>query len=257
MANLASAFFGLLSGGSESPASVSARRCFAHAVLDHPLPSPANANYTAEMDAQIRSHFTATGGPTLVLIQGPYRVDFILEDPPTPGTPKSVGTINTMSSTMTAANGGPANLMDAIFVGYTLHNELLRCSREDKEQFARLALFLLITLGASCDIPFAYRDRANDIRAQPTRLRTGYTPECTDTVEMTSGTPRREAPSPPVLASSRPAPLRPSTLAWAAQRAMSTSAKRARRAKIRWSHSGRRGKIAEHERPTCSSAGRR
>lgn len=66
-----------------------------------------------------------------------------------PGTPKSMSTasVYTTTSTMTAANGGPQNMLDAVFVGYTLHNELIRCSREgDKEQYARLALFLLTTL---------------------------------------------------------------------------------------------------------------
>ena len=150
VAALAASFFTLLSGPADSVASTSARRCFAHALLDHPLLA---SSYSSELDAQIRSHFTTAssgaGGPTIVLIQGPYRVDLIHEDPPTPGTPKSMSTVHTNTSTMTAANGGPGNLLDAVFLGYTLHNELVRCNREDKEQYARLALFLLTSLGAS------------------------------------------------------------------------------------------------------------
>ena len=60
-----------------------------------------------------------------------------------------MSTVHTNASTMTAANGGPSNLQDAVFLGYTLHNELVRCNREDKEQYGRLALFLLTTLGQS------------------------------------------------------------------------------------------------------------
>jgi len=80
--------------------------------------------------------------PQLVLIQGPFKVDFVNEEPPQPSTPKSVSTI---SSSLTA-NNGPTNLMDVIFAGFTLHNELLRCQREDKEQFARYSLFALTTI---------------------------------------------------------------------------------------------------------------
>lgn len=143
IAVLAGRLYALLSGS--SALSAAARRCFAHAVLDHALPN--EGAYSAELDAQIREHF-ASSPPAVVLVQGPFRVDFINEDPPSPGTPKSMSTINTMGSSLTTTSG-PSSLLDVVFLGYTLHNELNRCQREDREQYAKLAFFALTSLGAS------------------------------------------------------------------------------------------------------------
>ena len=144
-----------------SPLSSNARKCFAHAILDHVL-SPTSDDYSSSLDAQIQ-HFFATSPPNVVLIQGPFKVDTILEplpiQPPSPYTPSnvnnpsptspnSVSTFSSMSSS-TSTNSGPSNLQDAIFLGYTLHNELVRCEKEDREQGEKLTYFALATLGRS------------------------------------------------------------------------------------------------------------
>ena len=55
--------------------SASLRRCFAHAVLDHAL--PAGSQYSPALDDQIRAYMQSP--PQLVLIQGPFKVDYVLE----------------------------------------------------------------------------------------------------------------------------------------------------------------------------------
>ena len=148
VASIATRFFALLAG--ESDLSVSARRCYAHAILDHTLPLKPDGQGTHSvdslnqtLDSEIKTYFTSP--PQIVLIQGPFRVDFVLEEPPAPSTPKST---STFSSGLTALNG-PTDLLDVLFTGFTLHNELLRCSKEDQDQLGRLSFFTLATLGES------------------------------------------------------------------------------------------------------------
>lgn len=129
----------------DSQLSVAVRRCFAHACLDHPLGSSNSApsEYTPALDAQLKSLFESP--PSLCLLQGPLKLDRLLLDPVQPGTPTSMSTV---SSSVTALNG-PTSLMDVVFMGFTLHNELVRCQKEDREQYARLGYFALATLSES------------------------------------------------------------------------------------------------------------
>lgn len=177
---IASKFFTLLSG--ESALSSAARRCFAHALLDHPVDN----SYNATIDSQIRQLFLASP-PQVTLIQGAFRVDYILEDPPSPGTPKSVSTVG---SSLTTTNG-PTSLLDSVFASFTLHNEVLRCQREDKEQFARLSAFFLAALGESriCpSMPLVVGANASTVQ-KPTKRLTGFSRGLTASEETKSGKP--------------------------------------------------------------------
>lgn len=149
LAPIASRFFALLRGNSE--ASQSARRAFAHCVVDHELPLPTVSNYSKTLDDQIRELFV-NQAPLIVCVQGPLKVDFLHNNNqiPNPGQPRTI--IN--SSNNSSGGSNPSNtskepicLHNTVFVGYTLHNELTRCAKEDPEQYGRYAFFFLCALG--------------------------------------------------------------------------------------------------------------
>lgn len=130
--------------------------------MDHALPLPTSSHYSQDIDDKIRSLFSGeNGGPTIVLVQGPLKVDFLHSQTPNPGQPRNIipaSNSNKSIASMAAghpngqngsASSTPICLHDSIFFGFTLHNALTTCAREDPEQYARFCYFYLCALGAS------------------------------------------------------------------------------------------------------------
>lgn len=168
LASIASRLFALLRGSSEE--STSARRAFAHCIVDHALPLPTSSHYSQEIDNQIKDLFSINtspgGGPVIVCVQGPLKVDFLHAQTPNPGqarniispsaSNKSIASINNTSTPAGHPNGNSSTtlcLHDSIFFGFTLHNELTRCAREDPDQYGRFCFFYLCALGGFLFLP--------------------------------------------------------------------------------------------------------
>lgn len=148
LAPIAARLFALLRGTSE--ASQSARRAFAHCIVDHALPLPTSSNYSSTVDSQIKELFTSSP-PLIACVQGPLKVDFLHAQTPNPGQPRSI--INTTNSLSNGNTSEALCLHNMLFFGYTLHNELTRCQKEDPDQYGRYCFFFLCALG---ELPFTH-----------------------------------------------------------------------------------------------------
>lgn len=140
----------------------------------------------------------------IACIQGANKVDFLHDNQKLNGTsaPKAVGNVanspNLVQNASANINNGPTDLLDVLFFGWTLHNDMTRCKKEEPEQYARYCYFFLCSLGAE-NLKETFADRPSAPKTgsrlmhcfffvflsfdamQFTRQHTGYLPRFTAT----------------------------------------------------------------------------